>query len=104
MEFERSSPATKRDGSLGPRDQMNQITSFIDASNVYGNNEEELNDLRLFQDGKNTMCFTLVIREQEQLCSKSVAFHNLQLIPETYRLKVHAPNKQLAIAMKTTLL
>ena len=52
MEFVRSSPATKRDCSLGPRDQMNQITSFIDASNVYGNNEEEQNDLRLFQDGK----------------------------------------------------
>ncbi|CAM1322530.1 Uncharacterised protein g8147 [Pycnogonum litorale] len=52
MEFVRSSPVPKRDCTLGPREQINQITSFLDASNVYGSSEEESQDLRLAQDGK----------------------------------------------------
>ena len=47
MEFVRSSPAPRRDCALGPRDQINQITSFIDASNVYGSTIEEQKSLRL---------------------------------------------------------
>ena len=46
MEFVRSSPAASRDCSLGPRDQMNQITSYLDASNVYGSTDDETSELR----------------------------------------------------------
>ncbi|TRY75389.1 hypothetical protein TCAL_06346 [Tigriopus californicus] len=52
MEFVRSLAAPKRDCSLGPRDQMNQVTSFIDASNVYGSTQEEQDRLRLLKNGK----------------------------------------------------
>lgn len=52
MEFVRSLAAPKRDCSLGPRDQMNQVTSFIDASNVYGSTQEEQDSLRLLKNGK----------------------------------------------------
>eukprot|EP00095_Tigriopus_kingsejongensis_P007792 maker-scaffold370_size193435-snap-gene-0.40 protein:Tk07792 transcript:maker-scaffold370_size193435-snap-gene-0.40-mRNA-1 annotation:"hypothetical protein DAPPUDRAFT_320790" len=52
MEFVRSLAAPKRDCSLGPRDQMNQVTSFIDASNVYGSTQEEQDRLRLLRNGK----------------------------------------------------
>jgi peroxidase len=31
---------------------MNLITHFIDASNVYGSNEEEVKALRLFRNGQ----------------------------------------------------
>merc|ERR1719367_949496 len=52
MEFVRSSPAPRRDCTLGPRDQINQITSFIDGSNVYGSTAEEQRSLRLGKRGK----------------------------------------------------
>jgi hypothetical protein len=52
MEFVRSSPAPRADCPLGPREQINQITSFLDGSNVYGSNELQQRHLRLFKHGK----------------------------------------------------
>ncbi|CAN7950242.1 unnamed protein product, partial [Ixodes pacificus] len=51
MEFSRSAPAAKPGCRLGPRDHINQITSFIDASTVYGSTPEETQMLRSFQKG-----------------------------------------------------
>ncbi|UYV81296.1 hypothetical protein LAZ67_20000683 [Cordylochernes scorpioides] len=51
MEFVRSVPAPTMECSFGPRQQINQITSFIDASNVYGSSDAELNALRSFRQG-----------------------------------------------------
>ncbi|XP_066966449.1 peroxidase-like [Macrobrachium rosenbergii] len=51
MEFVRSSPAPRPNCALGPRDQINQVTSFIDASNVYGSDDQEMAQLRLWEHG-----------------------------------------------------
>jgi peroxidase len=51
MEFIRSSPAPRKDCSLGPRDPINQVTSFIDASSIYGSTIEEQLSLRLGRIG-----------------------------------------------------
>ncbi|XP_053639505.1 salivary peroxidase/catechol oxidase-like isoform X3 [Cherax quadricarinatus] len=51
MEFVRSSPAPRPNCALGPRDQINQVTSFLDGSNVYGSDDQEMAQLRLWEDG-----------------------------------------------------
>ncbi|KAF2346440.1 hypothetical protein FHG87_022804, partial [Trinorchestia longiramus] len=51
MEFLRSSPAPRPNCGLGPRDQINQVTAFLDASNVYGSDDHEMAQLRLWEAG-----------------------------------------------------
>ena len=58
---DRSSPAPRPDCTLGPRDQINQITSYLDASNVYGSSDEEMNQLRLFSGGASTLTRCIVL-------------------------------------------
>ena len=52
MEFVRSMPAFNAQCGLGPREQVNQITAFLDASNVYGSEVSESRSLRLGRGGR----------------------------------------------------
>ena len=51
MNFARSMGAIDLDCQLGPLQQVNQITHWIDSSNVYGSSKEESRRLRSFQSG-----------------------------------------------------
>jgi len=69
MNFVRSMPAPQQTCTFGYGEQMNQITHFHDASNVYGSDEEDANDLRDFTDGlmkshKNTHAKGLLPQEE----------------------------------------
>ena len=51
MNFVRSMIGVREDCSLGYADQLNQITSYLDASNIYGSTDEDQRQLRAGQGG-----------------------------------------------------
>lgn len=52
MEYVRTCPALKMGCTLGPREQINQVSSFLDGSTIYGSSEEEAQALRTFKGGE----------------------------------------------------
>ncbi|XP_033215658.1 uncharacterized protein LOC117172036 [Belonocnema kinseyi] len=51
LEFMRSGPAPREDCEFGPREQVSQVTSYLDASTVYSSNAVHSDSLRIFRDG-----------------------------------------------------
>lgn len=51
MEFTRSGIAPREDCELGSREQLSQVTSYIDASTVYSSNARQGDGLRIFRNG-----------------------------------------------------
>ncbi|OAD55747.1 Chorion peroxidase [Eufriesea mexicana] len=51
LEFVRSGPAPKENCEFGPREQLSQVTSYLDASPVYSSNAFQTDSLRLFRNG-----------------------------------------------------
>lgn len=52
LQYSRSFVAPRENCALGPREQANLGTSFLDASNLYGSSLVEAKRLREFKDGK----------------------------------------------------
>ncbi|XP_032664992.1 uncharacterized protein LOC116841308 isoform X2 [Odontomachus brunneus] len=51
LEFLRSGPAPKEGCEFGTREQLSQVTSYLDASMVYSSNALHSDSLRLFRNG-----------------------------------------------------
>lgn len=60
MDFKRSLAGHRPSCALGPRVQINLLTSTIDANFIYGSTETLAKKLRLFQRGKFKMIFTII--------------------------------------------
>ena len=58
LNFVRSMIAPRADCRIGYADQMNQLTHFIDASQIYGSSQEKCDSLREFAGGR--MLVTLI--------------------------------------------
>ena len=52
MNFARSEGGLDINCQPGPLQQINQITHWLDGSNIYGSSIEEANDLRTFRNGE----------------------------------------------------
>ncbi|EGI62700.1 Chorion peroxidase [Acromyrmex echinatior] len=50
LEFLRSGPAPKEGCEFGPREQLSQVTSYLDASMVYSSNAMHSDSLRIFRN------------------------------------------------------
>ncbi|KAF7989755.1 hypothetical protein HCN44_008429 [Aphidius gifuensis] len=51
LEFVRSGPAPKEDCAFGSREQLSQVSSYIDGSMIYSSNTAHSNSLRTFRNG-----------------------------------------------------
>ncbi|XP_031765233.2 chorion peroxidase-like [Galleria mellonella] len=51
LDFVRSSPAPRDDCSLGWREQLNQVSAYIDGSPLYASSARQSDKLRLFRNG-----------------------------------------------------
>lgn len=52
MNYVRSLPGLRTDGKLGPMEQMNQVTHFLDASFLYGSTSSYARSIRTLEGGK----------------------------------------------------
>ncbi|KAF0310238.1 Chorion peroxidase [Amphibalanus amphitrite] len=78
MNLVRSLPAPAPDCVARPARPLNELTSFIDGSNVYGSSEEETRNLRAFQHGllrESAHRLLPLDQRPDKPCRRDTCFH-----------------------------
>ncbi|XP_043224303.1 peroxidase-like isoform X2 [Amphibalanus amphitrite] len=78
MNLVRSLPAPAPDCVARPARPLNELTSFIDGSNVYGSSEEETRNLRAFQHGllrESAHRLLPLDQRPDKPCRRNTCFH-----------------------------
>src|SRR5699024_251464 len=57
INFVRSAPAVNPKCRFGPREQLNQLSSYLDGNNIYGASQKETMALREFRGGRLRVSF-----------------------------------------------
>ncbi|MCP9261367.1 Peroxidasin [Dirofilaria immitis] len=79
LPYVRTATSPRENCSFGPREQVNQATSYLDASNIYGNTVERANKLRQYENGSLFLLsqkdsqynITLLPNTTDDICSKN---------------------------------
>ena len=74
LEYVRSLPTIRSRCRLGPREQINQVSSFIDGSALYGSSRTDSDSLRSFNGGQ--LKSSQLIRDGKEMLSLSEAGFN----------------------------
>ncbi|KAK6036384.1 hypothetical protein COOONC_26111, partial [Cooperia oncophora] len=52
VSYSRSLPTPRENCTLGPREQGNTVSGYLDASQIYGSTQEVVDKMRSFKDGQ----------------------------------------------------
>lgn len=74
LDYVRSMAAIRPGCNLGPRDQLNLVSSYLDGSVIYGSSEAQMRQLRSFSGGR--------LRAQRTATSGTTSSAQLELLPQ----------------------
>lgn len=100
LEFVRSVAAPRPKCKFGPREQLNQLTAYLDGSAIYGSTEEEAKALRSMTDGRME---TTVFSKDEMLPLQPEGVHACIIDGACFRGGDARVNEQVGLTAMHTL-
>ncbi|KAL3222577.1 hypothetical protein MRX96_028359 [Rhipicephalus microplus] len=81
LNLPRSAPCSCQ---LGPREQQDSLTSYLDGSHIYGSSEEDTNRLRQFQSWKPTYAAPTTKARRRVCLLRAQSLEGEELLPQSF--------------------